>query len=196
MYIYVYSSFLSIHLGVKDSCIPEYSHCHHLILNDWNEMEKEQGVTFVSIPTILDPSLAPEGNHIIHAFTPSSMTYWEGLNNESYLQKKKIDSEKLISKLEKIFPDLKRNITHKEIGSPKTHQRFLNRNQGSYGPIPSVRLPGLLPMPFNSTGINGLFCVGDSCFPGQGLNAVAFSGFACAHKIGAKLGINSWGLPK
>jgi prolycopene isomerase len=37
--------------------------------------------------------------------------------------------------------------------------------------------------------------VGDSCFPGQGLNAVAFSGFACAHRIGADLGLNPWALP-
>jgi prolycopene isomerase len=66
---------------------------------------------------------------------------------------------------------------------------------GSYGPIPAMRLPGLLPMPFNRTGISGLYCVGDSCFPGQGLNAVAFSGFACAHRIGADLGLNPWALP-
>jgi prolycopene isomerase len=56
-------------------------------------------------------------------------------------------------------------------------------------------MPGLLPMPFNRTGISGLYCVGDSCFPGQGLNAVAFSGFACAHRIGADLGLNPWALP-
>jgi prolycopene isomerase len=66
---------------------------------------------------------------------------------------------------------------------------------GSYGPIPAMRLPGLLPMPFNRTGIPGLYAVGDSCFPGQGLNAVAFSGFACAHRIGADLGLNPWSLP-
>jgi prolycopene isomerase len=59
-----------------------------------------------------------------------------------------------------------------------------------------MRLPGLLPMPFNTTKIKGLYCVGDSSFPGQGLNAVAFSGYACAHKIGTKLGINKWELPK
>ena len=28
--------------------------------------------------------------------------------------------------------------------------------------------------------------------PRQGLNAVAFSGYACAHKIGSKLNINSF----
>ena len=189
-------SFLSIHLGVKEDSIPPETHCHHLILDTWEDMENEQGVTFISIPTLLDPTLSPSGSHIIHAFTPSSIQHWEGLNNNEYLAKKKRDGDKLISKLEKLFPNLNQSIIHKEIGSPRTHKRFLSRNKGSYGPIPAIRLPGLLTMPFNTTKIKGLYCVGDSCFPGQGLNAVAFSGFACAHIIGTKLGMNKWELPK
>ncbi len=188
-------SFLSLHLGVKSESIPIDSHCHHLILDKWEKMEVEQGVVFISIPTLLDPTLAPKGNHIIHAFTPSSISEWRTLNPSSYTQKKEIDANLLIQKIEKVFPEISKNITHKEIGTPKSHRRFLGRHEGSYGPIPSMRLPGLLPMPFNTTGIRNLYCVGDSCFPGQGLNAVAFSGFACAHKIGAKLGINPWDLP-
>ncbi len=188
-------SFLSIHLGVKQTCIPKGSHCHHLILNEWKEMETEQGVAFISIPTLLDKSLAPEDRHIVHAFTPSSLSEWKGLDPSSYAKKKELDGNLLISKIQGVFPQLKNNIVHKEIGTPKSHRRFLGRHNGSYGPIPRMRLPGLLPMPFNSTAIEGLYCVGDSCFPGQGLNAVAFSGYACAHKIGAKLGINPWALP-
>ncbi len=189
------SSFLSLHLGVNSSAIPKTTHCHHLILDKWEDMEVEQGVTFISIPTLLDPSVAPEGKHIIHAFTPSSIKNWEDLTHSSYTKKKTIYADRVIQKIEKILPRLSEEITHKEIGTPRSHRRFLGRHQGSYGPIPSTRLPGLLPMPFNSTGIKNLFCVGDSCFPGQGLNAVAFSGFACAHRIGADLGINSWNLP-
>ncbi len=189
-------SFLSLHLGINQNIIPSNTHCHHLLLDDWKEMNKEQGVVFVSIPTLLDPSLAPPENHIVHAFTPSSMECWDNLTNTEYLAKKKNDGDRLIAKLENLFPGLSQNITHKEIGSPKTHQRFLSRNKGSYGPIPLMRLPGLLPMPFNSTNIKDLYCVGDSCFPGQGLNAVAFSGFACAHLIGSKLGMNLWKLPE
>ncbi len=189
------SSFLSLHLGVKDSLIPKNTHCHHLVLEDWGDMEAEQGVAFVSIPTLLDNSLAPEGNHIVHTFTPSSMKEWEGLSPSAYNEKKNLCANQLIAKLERIFPGISNSITHKEIGTPRSHRRFLGRHQGSYGPIPSMRLPGLLPMPFNTTNIKDLFCVGDSCFPGQGLNAVAFSGYACAHKIGAQLGINSWSLP-
>ena len=189
-------SFLSIHLGVKDNCIPEHSHCHHLILNDWDEMEAEKGVVFISIPTLLDKTLAPKGHHIINEFTPSSIHQWNSLSPTSYKEKKKIDCERIISKIEKIFPGLSVSISHQEIGTPRSHRRFLGRHNGSYGPIPAMRLPGLLTMPFNTTAIKKLYCVGDSCFPGQGLNAVAFSGFACAHKIGAELGLNSWKLPE
>ncbi|HGY5544668.1 MAG: carotenoid isomerase [Prochlorococcus sp.] len=188
-------SFLSLHLGVRSEAIPANSHCHHLILERWDEMETEQGVAFLSMPTLLDSSLAPKGHHIVHAFTPSSIKEWQDLNPTAYAAKKQADADRLITKLEKILPGLSDAIVHREVGSPRSHRRFLGRFQGSYGPIPAVRLPGLLTMPFNSTGIKELYCVGDSCFPGQGLNAVAFSGYACAHRIGADLGINPWALP-
>ena len=44
--------------------------------------------------------------------------------------------------------------------------------------------------PYNNNlqGISGLYCVGDSCFPGQGVIAVAFSGVMCAHRVAADIG--------
>jgi prolycopene isomerase len=95
----------------------------------------------------------------------------------------------MLDRLERIFPGLNVGLDFMEIGTPRTHRRFLGRADGSYGPIPRRKLPGLLNMPFNRTAVPGLYCVGDSTFPGQGLNAVAFSGFACAHRIAADLGI-------
>ncbi len=188
-------SFVSIHLGVEKKLISKNFNCHHILVENWDELESEKGVIFISIPTLLDSSLAPEGKHIVHAFTPSSMSEWEGLSRKEYLQKKEKYFSFLVEKISTILPNLERNIDHKEIGTPKTHKKFLGRYEGSYGPIPNKKLLGLLPMPFNTTKIKNLYCVGDSCFPGQGLNAVAFSGYACAHKIGAKLNINSFKLP-
>lgn len=188
-------SFLSLHLGVKAEVIPAGSHCHHLLLEDWSAMEAEQGTIFVSIPTLLDPALAPEGRHIVHAFTPSSLEAWQGLSPSDYRAEKEAAADRLILRLEQILPGLGAAISHREVGTPRSHRRFLGRHQGSYGPVPALRLPGLLPMPFNRSGIPGLYLVGDSCFPGQGLNAVAFSGFACAHRVGADLGLNPWALP-
>lgn len=181
-------SFLSLHLGVKAKVIPQQTECHHILLEDWQEMEAEQGTIFVSIPTLLNPELAPENYHIIHAFTPSSMEYWEKLSLKQYEYKKEEAAGYLIERLAKIFPDLDTGLDYMEVGTPRTHRRFLGREDGTYGPIPRHKLPGLLTMPFNRTSIPNLYCVGDSTFPGQGLNAVAFSGFSCAHKIAVDLG--------
>ncbi len=188
-------SFVSIHLGVAEELIDKKFNCHHIIVEDWEELENEKGVIFISIPTLLDSSLAPDGKHIIHAFTPSSISEWDNLSREEYLTKKENYFSFLIKKISKIIPKLEQNIDHKEIGTPRTHRKFLGRFEGSYGPIPNKKLLGLIPMPFNTTQIENLYCVGDSCFPGQGLNAVAFSGYACAHKIGSKLNINNFMLP-
>jgi prolycopene isomerase len=182
-------SFLSLHLGVKAEVLPEGTECHHILLEDWQNMEEEQGTIFVSIPTLLDPSLAPPDHHIIHTFTPSWLDNWRGLSATEYEEKKEEAAANLIERLEKIFPGLAAGLDYQEVGTPRTHRRFLGRIDGSYGPIPRHKLPGLLRMPFNRTVIPGLYCVGDSTFPGQGLNAVAFSGFACSHRIAVDLGL-------
>jgi prolycopene isomerase len=180
-------SFLSLHLGVQAEVIPLETDCHHVLLDDWQRMEVSGGTLFVSIPTLLDATLAPEGHHIIHAFTPSWFEEWTKLSPSHYQAKKKAAAEQVIDRLNHLFPGLKAGIHYQAVGTPKTHRRFLGRWAGTYGPIPRNPLPGLLAMPFNRTAIQGLYCVGDSTFPGQGLNAVAFSGFACAHRVAADL---------
>jgi prolycopene isomerase len=182
-------SFLSLHLGVNAEVIGADTACHHIILEDWQKMEESHGTIFVSIPTLLDPDLAPKGYHIVHTFTPSWMAEWEGLSPREYENKKEEGAWRLIDSLEKIFPGLDAALDFMEVGSARSHRRFLGREDGTYGPIPRKKLLGLLGMPFNRTAIGGLYCVGDSTFPGQGLNAVAFSGFACAHRIAVDLGL-------
>lgn len=181
-------SFLSLHLGVKAAVLPSGTECHHILLEDWNRLEEAEGTIFVSIPTLLDPDLAPPGHHIIHTFTPSWMDDWQELSATEYQSRKEEAASRLVARLEKIFPGLSDHLDYQEVGTPRTHRRFLGRQDGTYGPIPARKLMGLLGMPFNRTVIAGLYCVGDSTFPGQGLNAVAFSGFACAHRVAVDLG--------
>jgi len=182
-------SFLSLHLGVEAYILPWGTECHHILLEDWEKMEAPEATIFVSIPTLLDPDLAPEGYHIMHVFTPSWIDDWQGMSAKDYEEKKEKAAGRIIERLEKIFPGLDAGLDYIEVGTPRTHRRFLGRDDGSYGPIPRRKLLGLLGMPFNRTSIPGLYCVGDSTFPGQGLNAVAFSGFACAHRVAVDLGL-------
>uniref|UniRef100_A0A2P2L411 prolycopene isomerase n=3 Tax=Rhizophora mucronata TaxID=61149 RepID=A0A2P2L411_RHIMU len=183
-------SFLSIHMGVKAEVLPPDTDCHHFVLeDDWARLEDSYGSIFLSIPTVLDSSLAPEGRHILHIFTTSSIEDWEGLPRKEYEAKKDRVADEIIGRLEKLFPGLRSSIDFMEVGSPKTHRRFLARDNGTYGPMPRRTPKGLLGMPFNTTSIDGLYCVGDSCFPGQGVIAVAFSGVMCAHRVAADIGL-------
>ncbi|KAK8542145.1 hypothetical protein V6N13_137283 [Hibiscus sabdariffa] len=184
-------SFLSIHMGVKANVLPPDTDCHHFVLEDeWTRLEEPYGSIFLSIPTVLDSSLAPKGSHILHIFTTSPLEDWKGLSPKDYEAKKELIAEEIIGRLEKkLFPGLKSSIVFKEVGTPKTHRRYLARDMGTYGPMPRQIPKGLLGMPFNTTGISGLYCVGDSCFPGQGVIAVAFSGVMCAHRVAADIGL-------
>jgi phytoene dehydrogenase-like protein len=63
------------------------------------------------------------------------------------------------------------------IGTPLTHERFLTRPEGSYGPTFKSTLDGpLTPLP-------GLYLAGDSTFPGIGVPAVALSGAQAANTL-------------
>lgn len=231
-------SFTTVHLGVDAEAIPAGSYCHHIVLEDWAKMEDSRGVLFVSIPTVLDPSLAPEGKHIVHAFVPDWIEDWEGLEpgerptpaplhwlcwggdrmdgrsaapclllllaswmstcavlllacslaltrastptTGEYQRRKEELADKMVARLEAAaFPGLSRHVRFREVGTPRTHRKFLNRVDGTYGPIPSRRPLGMISMPFNTTAVHDLYCVGDSTFPGQGVNAVVFSGGCC-----------------
>lgn len=64
--------------------------------------------------------------------------------------------------------------------TPLTHQRFLNRHKGSYGP--AIRA-GEASFPFPGTPVDGLLVCGDSVFPGIGVPAVAGSGILAANSV-------------
>ncbi|KAG6388500.1 hypothetical protein SASPL_149928 [Salvia splendens] len=111
-------SFLSIHVGIKADVLPPDTDCHHFILeyDDWKNLEIPYGSIFLSIPTVLDKSLAPEGNHILHIFTTSSVEDWEGLSRKDYEEKKERVAGEIINRLEKkLFPGLKSSIVFKEL---------------------------------------------------------------------------------
>jgi phytoene dehydrogenase-like protein len=195
-------SFLSVHIGVRRDALSNkdgnLEDCHHIILERWEDMETAHGALgtlFVSIPTVLDQSVAPEGRHIFHVFTPSWMEEWKHLSPTAYREQKERYAARLLERLEPHFPGLAAGIEEMHVGTPRTHRRFLGRQDGTYGPMTHRLLQGLFTMPFNCTAVRGLYCVGDSSFPGQGLNAVAFSGFAAAHRVAADLGLEPR-LPK
>ncbi|GBF98578.1 carotene isomerase [Raphidocelis subcapitata] len=182
-------SFFTLHMGVRADALPADTDVHHILIEDWARMEEARGTLFVSMPSLLDPSLAPPGRHIVHAFTPDWVDAWQDLTPAEYEAEKERVADSICARLEAVLPGLRGAIEFREAGTPRTHRRYLSREDGTYGPIPSRRPLGMLSMPFNTTAVEGLYCVGDSTFPGQGVNAVVFSGFGCAHRVAVDIGL-------
>ena len=105
----------------------------------------------------------------------SEISAWSGLSPSQYKAKKEADANRLIQRLEAILPGLSEAIELREVGTPRTHRRFLGRMGGGW--TDSIHaLTRIVADAVQQNRISGLYCVGDSCFPGQGLNA--FSGYA------------------
>lgn len=69
------------------------------------------------------------------------------------------------------------------VGTPHTHQRFLNRHQGTYGPAISAGKGQSFPGPQGTFPIERFYCVGDSTAPGIGVPAASASGMIAANTI-------------
>jgi len=182
-------SFLHLHLGIRSDGLPETPSeafpAQWAVVSDWGRgVEAPRNLVLVSVASLLDPSLAPEGCHVVHAYTPATEPYegWEGLerNSAEYRRKKEEAAEVLWQAVERQIPDVRERAVVTLVGSPLTHERFLRRDRGSYGPFLKPA-DGMLPG--QGTVCPGFFCCGDSTFPGIGMPAVAAGGLIAANSV-------------
>ena len=112
----------------------------------------------------------------------STWQVWEGVQRGSaeYEELKTARAEPLYAAIEKFIPDIRERVELELIGSPLTHARFLRRHRGTYGPELKA---GVRDFPGATTPVAGLYCCGDSAWPGIGVPAVAGSGIAAAHAV-------------
>ena len=171
-------SFMHLHLGIKAEGLKGLTG-HHVVVHDADKDITEPGNTcMISIPTVWDTNLAPEGHHTVHAYTLEPYAGWQ--RDENYQEKKRQRSQSLYRALEKVIPDIRERTVLELIGTPLTHAHYLRRYQGTYGPAIAA---GKGVFPSCQTPIAGLYRVGDSTMPGIGVPAVAASGILCANSL-------------
>ncbi|MDB9373943.1 phytoene desaturase family protein [Nodularia sphaerocarpa] len=171
-------SFMHLHLGIKANGLENLTG-HHVVVHDSNQDITVPGNTcMISIPSVWDATLAPDGHHVVHAYTLEPYAGWE--RNDGYETRKKEKAQTLYRALEGVIPDIRQRVVLELIGTPLTHAHYLRRYQGTYGPA-IVAGQGMFPS--TQTPIKGLYRVGDSTMPGIGVPAVAASGILCANSL-------------
>ena len=123
-----------------------------------------------TLPTLVDASLAPPGQHVMLLTTVCP--YEAG---ESWRQAKTGFQQRLLEKAERHFPGLDRHLLFVDAGSPRTLERYtLNQQGAAYGWAPTPDQVGP-----NRPGVRGplpgLFQVGHWTRPGGGVPGVSVS---------------------
>jgi phytoene desaturase len=132
----------------------------------------------ITMPSLHDPSLAPEGESVLTVITLlpfEQATSWQK-GSEPYV-------EKLLQVLYRAFPQLDGRITFLERASPRTLERFTgNPNGAAYGWDMTPDQMGRN-RPDHRTPVEGLFLSGHWTQPGAGAGGVIVSGVQTAQLV-------------
>jgi prolycopene isomerase len=141
-------------------------------------LEGRPGGMFGTIPTLSDPALAPDGEHIltVHSLAPFDV-------GEPWEERAEAYGDQVVEAYEKAFPGLRDSITYREVATPRALQRHsLNRDGAAYGweNIPTQtggkRSPHIAPL-------DGLFLSGHWTQPGTGSLRAFVSGMHTAQMV-------------
>ncbi|HZO28583.1 MAG TPA: NAD(P)/FAD-dependent oxidoreductase [Chloroflexota bacterium] len=138
---------------------------------------KPSGVT-LTIPTLLDSSLAPPGEHLISV---TSLISYDSVS--SWRQEKERYGELLLDEIEWVFPEIRKHVKFMEGGTPRTLERYtLNLSGAIYGWEQSPEQSGINRLG-RRTPIEGLFLSGHWTQPGGGVITVVVSGVQTAQVV-------------
>ncbi|QFZ91495.2 NAD(P)/FAD-dependent oxidoreductase [Synechococcus elongatus] len=176
--------FLHLHLGLRGDDL-QHLPLHHVWVGDWQRgITAERNMVVLSMPSLLQPDLAPAGHQVLHGYTPANEPWelWRDLEpgSAAYEAQKRDRCQIFWEVLEQLIPDVRDRAVISLEGTPRTQAHYLNTFQGSYGPAIGAD-QGLFPG--CQTPISNLLLCGASVFPGIGVPPVATSGALAAHAL-------------
>ena len=143
---------------------------------------------FFSCTTLKDPSSYDGKHHSIEAITYLNYNIFEKFKDETdprsqeYLKFKDLLTEKMIKTIEKIIPNIREHIVHKDLGTPITNEYYINATRGSvYGT--EKKLTQIGPFAYKAKSeIENLYLCGAS-ISSHGVAGAGYSGVQTAGEI-------------
>jgi prolycopene isomerase len=185
--------YLATDLDLRGMGFPYFTYLR--FLNDLEEENRmlhrgeipKNPTLIVSSPTLLDPRLAPPGQHLLKVLVTAPYGYregWGGAYPETYHQMKEEFSQNIIELLElKLIPHLRKHLLFYEAATPLTLERYTGNERGAMYGLASVPQQMGPSRPPHRTPIPGLFQVGHYTRPSHGIVGASLSGLFCVRSI-------------
>ena len=179
---------------VKDSVIPKDTLPIEMLVGSKDKFDENEITVY--IPSIDDKTICPDGYQSIMAIGPTLKKWPIGFKNkyntEEYRKAKEIEKNRLLDVFENRFPGFKENLSHVEISTPSTLNRYALKEGGAAaGPKQQLGQHMMKRLKTKSE-IDRLFNCGESTVMGTGTTAVTVSGISAANLILRELGIEEY----
>jgi phytoene dehydrogenase-like protein len=178
----------TLYLGIDEEAVPLDLPCeHHQVVLAYDEPLGEGNSAFLSLHPAHDASRAPAGQRALTVSTHSAAQPWwdaRAQGRAAYAERKALFAERLLAAVERVLPDVRRHIRYQQSGTPVTFQRYTRRRAGMVGGLGQrPAQSGLASFGPRAAGVQDLWLVGDSTFPGQSTAAVTQGGIRVFHEV-------------
>ncbi len=177
----IFAVYIATDLPIHELGLAQETFCYQNEDHEENFATIGRGeLSFISItmPTLTDSTLAPEGEHVLMLTT--LLPYQ---SREVWRELKPVIVEQMLDRAECYIPDLKEHLLFVDAGSPETMRRYTQNYQGAaYGwdVTPDQIGPGRIS---NKSPISGLYFAGHWTTPGGGVYGVSVSGMQTAQQV-------------
>jgi len=179
-----------LYMAVDASVIPGDAEPMEIVIEDPESVEGH-GVT-VYLPSLLDPTLAPDGLCSVTVTAVSSEKWprpWEPeYRSEDYRRRKQAAADALLERVESVIPGITDHIRVLEVGTPTTLERFTLKNWGNIGGPKQMIGQDLFNRPPARTEWANLYMCGDSTVMGLGVLPATTSAVGAANLVLRDLG--------
>lgn len=174
----------TLYLGVAESKLPPDLVGHHQVIVDHTQPPGEGNTVFISFSDAEDDSRAPAGKRAVTMSTHTEIATWWQLrqsdDESAYLTRRQRYVQKMLDAAETAVPGLRHAIELCLPGTPVTFEFYTRRPGGMVGGFPQKSIfkalgPG--------TGLENVWLVGDSIFPGQSTAGVTLGGIRVATAV-------------
>lgn len=164
------------YIGVQDAVIPPDSPLNHQVLMDYDARFHDCNSCFLSLSESGDRLSAPEGCRTLNVSTHTNVADWEHLSLEEFAAKREELTRRILTAVEKVFPNIRNGMEFVLPGTPRTFERYTHRARGMVGGIKTgLWNSNLFANGPDDFGLKNFRVVGDTVFPGQGTMACALS---------------------
>lgn len=172
----------TVYLGVKDTFGDDRALHHQILFDEPLPLTGSRSV-FVSISAKDDATRAPDGHRAVTVSTHTDVAPWWALEGAAYEEAKERVVEAILEHVRNDSQLGRLAVQSRLSGTPRTFVRYTSRSRGRVGGIPST-FGALAAAAGPVTPFPGLFLVGDTTYPGQGIPAVVLGALNLSGRIG------------